>query len=468
MKRVFSPVLAGCLVIIAGCGGGNGPFDTGDECNVTEQNSQIQGIMDAWYLAYDQLPNISPASYNSPSAYLDALVEDVDFLLDDPVETAADRYSFVVTQDQEDDLIGAAFVGFGFSFRIVNDDEVQFAQVFGEYDEENLKTPASRAGFKRGYKILEIEGVPVAEIIADDPDNPVAAISEALGERTVGVTRIITYGDSDGNLIDDVTVVKEDLVFNTVARYTVFDSGATRTGYLNFRSFASPSPDELAAAFQIFNAARATDLIIDLRYNSGGLVSVAEYLANLLQGIPAEGEVSFGEVYNDKLSNRNVTFRFAREADSLATINKLVFITTPTTASASELVLNAMLPYVENGRLGDVAVVGSSSFGKPVGSLGFDVCNDLVLRPVTFQTVNAEGEGDYYDGFDPDCPAEDDLDFGFGDPREDSLAAALSYVETGACPVVTAQKLDALQAKAEKQRTEARQRGWGEILRDYH
>lgn len=468
MKRFACLAVAGWLVILAGCGGGDGPFQTGDECNVTEQNSDIQGIMNSWYLAYDQLPNIAPSSINSPYEYLDALIENVDFLPDDPDVTAGDRYSFLATQQQEDDLISAAFVGFGFSFRIVNDVEVQFAQVFGEYDEENLKTPASRAGFRRGFKILEIEGIPVEEIIATDPDNPVAAISDALGDRVVGVTRIILYGDALGNPIDEVTVVKEDLVFNTVARYTVYEVGAGRVGYLNFRSFAGPSPAELSAAFQFFKAANATDLIVDLRYNSGGLVSVAQYLANLLQGIPAEGEVAFAEVYNDKQSNRDVTFTFNREADSLAVLNNLVFITTPTTASASELVLNAMLPYVEAGTLGDVAVVGSTSFGKPVGSLGFDVCNDLVLRPVTFKIVNAAGNSDYYDGFSPDCPAEDDLDFGFGDPQEESLATALTYVETGACPVVAAAKLDVLRARAEKQHIEARQRGWTEILRDYY
>ncbi len=468
MKRIA--ILAGvaCLVLLGGCGGGNGPFDTGSECSVTDQNTEIQGIMDAWYLAYDQLPNIAPSTINSPEAYLDALIEDVDFLPDDPATTAEDRYSFIITQEQEDDLIGAAFVGFGFSFRIVNDDEVQFAQVFGEYDEENLKTPASRAGFQRGYKILAIEGIPVADIIATDPDNPVGAISEALGPREVGVTRLVLYGDSAGVPIEEVTIVKEDLVFNTVARYTVFETGVSRVGYLNFRTFAAPSPAELAAAFQIFNAANATDLIVDLRYNGGGLVSVAEYLANLLQGIPAEGEVSFAEVYNDKRSNRNVTFRFAREDASLAVLNNLVFITTPSTASASELVLNAMLPYVENGTLGDVAVVGSTSFGKPVGSLGFDVCDGLVLRPVTFETVNSVGDSDYYDGFSPDCPAEDDLDFRFGDPQEESLATALTYVETGGCPVVSQQKLDLLRARAEKQRSDNPRRGWGDILREYH
>jgi C-terminal processing protease CtpA/Prc len=422
----------------------------------------------AWYLLYDQLPNLAPSSVNSPYSYLDQLVANVDFLPDDPDQNPGDRYSFLITQQQEDELINAGFVGFGFSFRIVNDVEVQLAQVFGEYDTETLKTPASEAGLRRGYQILAIEGISVADIIATDPADPLGAISEALGPRQVGVSRLVAYGDASGNPLAEVTIVKEDLSFNTVAFFEVLDLGGRPVGYVNFRSFASPSPAELTSAFAAFNASGARDLVVDLRYNGGGLVSVAEFLANLLAGIPADGQVSFAEVYNDKQSNRNQSFDFQPETESVPALDNVVFITTPSTASASELVINAMLPYTADGTIGSVATVGSVSFGKPVGSLGFPVCGDLILRPVTFQTVNAAGASDYFDGFVPDCPADDELARAFGDPLEDSLSTALTFIETGACPIVAAAKVRELSAKAAARREVLRREGLPAVLFDYH
>src|SRR5690606_19400952 len=111
---------------------------------------------------------------------------------------------------------------------------------------------------------------------------------------------------------------------------------------------------------------------------------------------------------------------------SLEELDSVVFVTTRSTLSASELVINMLRPYAE------VRVVGGRTGGKPVGSKQWEFC-DKVLVPITCRLLNADGVGDYFDGFPPDCPAPDDLDHQLGDPSEGSLAQALHLVETGAC-----------------------------------
>ena len=105
----------------------------------------------------------------------------------------------------------------------------------------------------------------------------------------------------------------------------------------------------------------------------------------------------------------------------------------------SELVINALSPHTV------VRLVGSATFGKPVGQSGFPFCDDeLLLRPVTFETVNSLNEGQYFDGLEVDCGATDGLQFALGDPAEPSLATALEFIETGSCgPVVFRSTLSA-------------------------
>ena len=97
------------------------------------------------------------------------------------------------------------------------------------------------------------------------------------------------------------------------------------------------------------------------------------------------------------------------------------------TASASELITNSMEPHAA------VSIVGSTTFGKPVGQLGIEFC-DKIIRPTAFESVNANDEGGYFDGLPVDCPAVDDLSMAVGADNDPNIEAALSYFATGACP----------------------------------
>jgi len=94
-------------------------------------------------------------------------------------------------------------------------------------------------------------------------------------------------------------------------------------------------------------------------------------------------------------------------------------------------VTNSMEPHVE------VTIVGDTTFGKPIGQVGFEFC-EKILRPTAFQTVNADDFGDYFDGLPVDCAADDDLNVAVGADTDPNLVAALGYLDTGSCPVAAA------------------------------
>jgi C-terminal processing protease CtpA/Prc len=222
-----------------------------------------------------------------------------------------------------------------------------------------------------------------------------------------------------------VSLTKATVTIPTVAAVRTFEVGGRRIGYVLFHNFVTPSTAALDAAFAQLQKEGASDLVLDLRYNGGGLVSVAQHLADLIGGLRTNGMLMARYVHNDRQSARNSSLYFG-DAPAAVSAPRLIAITTRASASASELVINALKPYMP------VAVVGDNTYGKPVGQYGFRFCGKI-LYPVAFSIRNASDQGDYFGGFPPDCAAPDDLGFLLGDPREGSLAEALHYSVNGTC-----------------------------------
>ena len=131
-------------------------------------------------------------------------------------------------------------------------------------------------------------------------------------------------------------------------------------------------------------------------------------------------------------------------------------MTTKASASASELVINALRPFIP------VVVIGGTTYGKPVGQYGIAFC-DKLLAPVSFALRNANGQGDFFDGFAPDCAAPDDADHQLGDPQEESLKEALTFATTGACRPQTL----APRRSASAQPRAPRAVGWQSLVNAY-
>ena len=170
---------------------------------------------------------------------------------------------------------------------------------------------------------------------------------------------------------------------------------------------------------------------MDLRSNGGGLISVAEFIGDLNGRNRAAADVFSHMRFNAAKSSSDSVHRFQAQPQSIAPV-RIAFITNGGTASASELVINALKPWAE------ISIVGEDTFGKPVGQSAFDMKGcDLRLRLIAFKVTNANDEGDYFDGLASTlafaCRAADDLSRTPGDPVEDSTAQALNWLGTGAC-----------------------------------
>jgi carboxyl-terminal processing protease len=390
------PVLIVLAVAETGWAQTQGPW------SVLDENTYVRNVLREWYLWYTELPDLDPALYDSPQAYLDA----VRFR---PID---ETFSYVTSAAASNSFYSdSQFIGIGFSMKQVGDSKLRVAQVFPD-------SPASEAGLARGDYLTAIGGIAVEELLAN------GGLDAALGPSEVGVTVELRWNPPFGDARSAV-VTKRPVTIPTVSQMTVVDLDGLPVGYLHFRNFVEPSVPALQAAFAEFKARGVTDLVLDLRYNGGGLIEVARYLGSLIGGVRTNTQPFAELVHNDKNTARNQTFRFSDEPEALD-LPRLVVISTKSSASASELVINGLRPFIP------VTVVGDRTYGKPVGQYGFDF-SDKVLFPVAFKNQNAAGVGDYYDGIPADCDASDNLDRPLADPAESSFAEALYFLGHGEC-----------------------------------
>ncbi|WP_052208319.1 S41 family peptidase [Croceibacterium mercuriale] len=445
MRRIgMGPALCAMAALLAGCGGDDGgsgssisggpapvasatptPAPSTAACSLTSRQAWAKATLDEWYLFPDNLAfNVQPAGYTTVDAYIDALVAPARAL-------GRDRYFTYLTSIREENAYYETGTSAGFGFRL-SYDEPTFRVLVSETFEN---TPASAAGIERGAEIFAVNGVSVTSLFASGGANAVYA---AFGPPDPGVSRMLGIRARSG-AERTVTIQKASFALDPVSdRYgaQVLTSGGQRVGYINLRTFIDTAEPDLAGAFARFRAEGITQLIVDLRYNGGGLIRTAQALGNLMAANRA-GQ-PFGEItYRASKSAENERFAFQPPAQAIAA-TRVAFIATGDSASASELVINAFTPYLGT----NMALVGSNTYGKPVGQIAIDrpECDDR-LRVVALRTVNAAGQGDYYRGLATTvpvtCTARDDLSRQLGDPAEGMIATALQWLGSGSCTPIS-------------------------------
>jgi carboxyl-terminal processing protease len=370
-------------------------------CSVIGQNQFVRDVLFDYYFWNRELPSVSPVFFPSPETYLEAVRYR-------PLDVT---YSYIANRAEQDAFFSESqFIGLGISTQF-SGTEMRLSQVFPD-------SPASDAGMLRGQRILRINGRTIAEL------NASGGLGTAFGANEVGVSLALVWQSASGQE-RSATLVKRAVTIPTVSALRLYDVDGRRVGYLNFRNFVQPSFAALDTAFAQLHEAGASELVLDLRYNAGGLVAVAQHLASLIGGTRTVDRIFAEFSHNERHNDLNRTLRFEGKTNALG-LSRLIVITTRASASASELVINALRPFIP------VVIVGDTTFGKPVGQYSFNFC-DKVLNPVSFILRNAQGQADFFSGFPADCPAPDDLDHEFGDPAEGSLATAFVYLRTGAC-----------------------------------
>ncbi len=446
IMKIFQTVLTATLALALGaCGGGGSNSNTSGgtaptaTCAISNQIGFADDVLNEWYLFPNLLDNtVNASNFTTVQDFLNARVAPA------RAQSRDKGFTFATSIAEENALINSGSSA-GFGIRLSYDtanDRVFLLETF-----ENA--PGFQSGMDRGTELLAIGTTAgnlqtVASLMATGGPQ---SVIDALGPSDAGVTRVIRFAQVDGTVIE-ASVTKAEFSLDPISdRYgaLIIDDGGKSVGYLNLRTFiVDDAAAQLRDAFQLFNANGVTELIIDFRYNGGGLVSVSEVFGDLL-GQGRVGQLWSQTILRDSKSSDNTTEFFENEANALQA-SKIAFITTGNSASASELVINSMLPYLNTD---SVALIGSNTSGKPVGQFGFDfdAC-DLRIRAVTFQTLNADDDGDYFTGLagtvPNTCQAIDDITNPLGDENEASVSTALDFLAGRSCTAIIGKPDDTL------------------------
>jgi carboxyl-terminal processing protease len=435
LRSMFLLLGTGVATLLAACGGGGGG-DGGNAgggsgssgaCGEAARKQWVLDVARDWYLFPETLPaSVNLAAYATAEDLLDALTATAR-------SQGMDRYfSYLTTRAEENSLFGEGeFVGFGFRTRTDDGNRPIILDVYEA-------SPAAQAGLQRGDEIVAVNQgggyVPVSQSLVG-----AVTISDLLGPATAGVTRglrILRNGNTFEVSLTKRTVTM-DPVPDSFGTAVLPLAGTTGVGYVHLRSYISTADAQLRNAFATLRAQGLQYFIIDLRYNGGGLVSTAQLINDLLGAGRNPADVQFRMVHNAARANQDSTTRFQPQAQSVSPV-RIAFLTTESTASASEININTMKPYVE------VAIVGSDTYGKPVGQYAFDLSNSCQdrLRLISFKTVNADDEGDYYNGLASTmtfaCAAQDRPDAPMGSLDDSMVEEAMYWLSNGACRTVMA------------------------------
>ncbi len=348
------------------------------------------------YLWQDQV-NVFGASSSDP----DTLIEQLRY----------QRYdrgwsSVVLKKDDENKRIKGKYTGLGL-YTMIIDQRAYIGFV-------HSGSSAAKAGIKRGFELVAIDHNTFEENsklkrwekIGEDLDN-----GRAVHHRFI---------DNQGKILD--VDLKEGLFRREKSFGHILERDGKKIGYLHYLSF-NDWDNEFLAIINNFHKEGISDLILDLRYNSGGESKVAMRLASRIAGRATEGKVFLRYVYSNRYQNKNEDLLF-EEAHPALNLKRLVVLTTEETASASELLINGLRPYMP------VITIGERTYGKPVGQ-DFVYYSDKIIQFVSYYCLNANGDGYFFNGIPPTYQAQDDLRHPLGSPEEAMTKAALCYLNTG-------------------------------------
>jgi len=408
----------------------------------------LRAYFDEAYLWRDEVPRVDPSAYSSSDTY--AAMDGYFQALKTPQLTDSgarrDKFSFIYPTAEWKALSESAVeAGYGIgwywgSTTVPRRIRIAFVEP---------GTPAANAGLMRGDELVSVDGTSVDASSDAGRDTLNAGIYPA-----VGATHAFVFQRGGVTLSRSLTGATVTMSPVPQARVLTMPSGA-RAGYLLFNDHNLPAEGQLISAVSDFRAQGVTELVLDLRYNGGGYLFIANELATMIAGTSrTAGQVFETLRYSARRSSENETefFRstsciavngFCTSSLPLPTLNlsRVYVLVQSGTCSASEAVINGL-----RGVNVDVVLIGGTTCGKPYGFVGKDNCG-ISYFPMEFVGVNAKGFGDYSDGFVPGtgptaryvpgCTVADDLDRPLGDTREAMLAAALNHAATGQCPIGT-------------------------------
>jgi carboxyl-terminal processing protease len=409
-----------------------------------DENHWLRSWSNELYLWYDEIADQNPANFTTPT-YFDLMKT----MATTPAGTPKDQFHFTIPTDQWEALAQSGqAAGYGTRFSVIA--AAPPREIVIAYTDS--RGPASAAGLFRGARVLQVDGISVAN--GADVDTLNAGLFPTAG----GEDHEFVVADLNAVSSRTITLRSAIVTDETVRNVEVIDTPSGPVGYLLFTQHLAPSEQKLIDAFTVLGAAEVTDLVVDLRYNGGGFLDIANELAYMIAGASAAAGRVFSELqFNDKHTSFNpvtgqglgpdffhsTTQGFSAPAgDPLPTLdlNRVFLLTGAGTCSASEAIINGL-----NGIDFEVIQIGTRTCGKPYGFYAADNCATTYFS-IQFRGVNAKGFGDYPDGFSPQssgrsgaatlpgCLVDDDYNNPLGNINEGRLAAALDYRQGLGCP----------------------------------
>jgi len=396
------------------------------------------------YFWYDALPDYKTfmprltANVDSAVSKLTQYKLNPKYSLSDPYNhnKYLDKYSFIDNGGIAEQL-GGTGGDFGFSIFYNSENDLRIKYVYES-------SPAAVKGLKRGYQITKLNGR--TDLSYNSQANINFVVDAIISGSNTSISMTVKALDGTSQ---DISLSKGNYSINPVLYKNVYIAGSKKVGYLVFNSFTTNATTKLDEAFQYFASNNINELVVDLRYNGGGSVATAEDLVNYIAPSGENGHVMYTTYYNQLMQTgktpilENQKFIYNNQLYSYndfdysvsgnivnfskkgsINVNRVYFIVTGSTASASELVINSLKPVV------DVKLIGRRTYGKPVGFFSIHIDKYDMYIP-QFQTKNQVDAGEYFDGFAVDKEDVDDVTRDFGNPSETLLAHALNFSATG-------------------------------------
>ncbi|MBD1430844.1 S41 family peptidase [Sphingobacterium litopenaei] len=364
---------------------------------------------------------------------------------------AYDWYSFLDRGGFVTGAIQQGYIsGFGMDLMYLQKDANNLnSGLYIRFVEKN--SAAYKAGLRRGQQIISLNGDTKIDYNSQKASN-FRELNNYLNLANLAIEYKTPTGQEKTVSIAYARNSYADAVFAD----TVLVAGNKNVAYLGLSSFLStdawvldkgvtkPFQSRLSEVFNSFSSKNVENIVVDLRYNGGGSVLTAEYLSDLLVRSSASGSLMYSYKINDILKQLGwddegedfAPVKFNKKGN--LNVSNIYFLVSEETASASELLINNLTPYMNVYMIGTYrsennTTIAKNTYGKPVGFFPIDIVsisNELYVT--SFQMFNKNGYGDYFDGLKPNTHVwEYDSFFDFGQQEESMLSAALNHIKSG-------------------------------------
>lgn len=387
------------IVFFIGCGGATVDDESVQQnCSLEDQNRFLYNYMKDSYLWNDQIPYITDfSSYSSVKNFLKTL------------KVPQDRWSTVINKQDFENLFSGDRNSFGIYSKMTSKGLVIL------YTLPN--SPIGKSGLKRGDIIRFLNGESVHKLYQSNTLKSMFEKSQKLN---------ISYYTQDDTTLKSVSIQQERYTTSPVLHSSIIRSNANKIGYVVLQAFDFQTKQTMAEIFSWFKDENINHIIVDLRYNGGGILDQVNYLGYMLKS-SVGGKISFYIKFNENHTKLNQIGYFENNPFyNPFNFDTIVFLTSKDTASASESLIHSLKPYA------NVYLIGDDTHGKPVGMNIKTYCGNNFL-PITFRTENSRRVSYGFDGIKVDCKIKDNVLYNFGDTKEVLLRAGIDYINRGTC-----------------------------------